>query len=168
MALKDELDALIREERQRLEFRDRKHTDYRQRQKERFAPLRRVLHELGESIEPMLLKVQISEGSATVELGDTRRGSFDVQTRLKIEPNFEIEFTPSDGGSLFRERPGFRIETTNYFEYADSPEDQESEQTDVFPDDILAAEYVTRTIAEHVAQCRHVAAAVARHKSEQP
>jgi hypothetical protein len=164
MALKDELEALIREERQRLELRDQEHTEYHQRQKERFDPLRRVLYELGESTEPALVKVQISDGSAVVELGDTRRVSFNAHTRFKIEPNFEIQFT---AGSIFRERPGFRIETTNYFEYAENTEDQESEHTDVLADDIVAGEYVTRKIAEHVAQVRHVAEVVARQKPKQ-
>ena len=73
MSLKDELEKIIQAEQSKLAERDRKHADHRERQKDRFAPLRAVLEELVNSVESYYLSAYLSVDSATL---DFKKSSF--------------------------------------------------------------------------------------------
>lgn len=161
MGLKEELENLIRAERGKLEARDQKHSAFHDVQRTRFAPLRAVLGELAQAVEPTYLRLSLHDSSALLELGNERDGHFRIELRCEVQPNFATDFHADPGASLFHEAPGYRIEETQYFEY---PQYDTSEHTAVVEDEAQAAQHLAQKIAEHVAHRRHLAAITQRRK----
>lgn len=164
MTLKEEIEKLIRVEREKLEAREQKHTDYHGRQRERFVPVSTLLQQLSVSVEPDYLKLHLHDASAILELGRERDGYFRSQLRCTVEPNFAVQAGAAPGESLFREEPGFRLDETHYFH---EPEYDTSERTVILSDEADLAEYLAQKIAEHVAHCRHLKSLAQRNRSEQ-
>ena len=69
MSLKDEIERLIRTEQAKLEERDKKHEKYHERQKMRFAPLRAVLKEIVDSIDPNYIEARFTDWDALIKFG---------------------------------------------------------------------------------------------------
>lgn len=161
MGLKDEIERLIRTEREKLEARDQEHSTFNDIQRARFASLRAALGELTQTVEATYLRLTLHDSSALLELGHERDGYFYTESRYEVQPNFETDFFADRGTSLFREAPGYHIEEIQYFEY---PEYDTSEHTAVFDDESIVAEHLAKKIAEHVAHRRHLAAIMQRRK----
>lgn len=155
MALKDEIERIIAARREQLETGDRQTRDFYKRQEERFQPLRAVLAELIESVEPAYLKANLWPGAASIEVGRAREKKyFQWDMRWKIEPESSFSFSKEQGGSAQREEPGFRVEEME--DYRNLPDPEISEKTLSFPDEQAVAEYLLAKIAEKVAFYRHL------------
>ena len=91
MSLKDEIEKIIRAERKKLESRDREDQELAARQSECFQPLRRLLEELGASVDPKYIEVTIAEDSATIEIGTREMPGerLTVGLDLKIATSFK-------------------------------------------------------------------------------
>ena len=161
MSLKDEIEKLIRAEQANVHDRDNKHSDYRQRQRDRFASLRAVLEEISMSVDSQYLKAKIGADSATMELGRTEGSSWSTDTRWRIKPNYEVKFGAKTGESLFHEKPGFELEEAVYYRF---PEYDVSEKTQVFPDEQAISEYLIKNIAVKVAHYKHLDSLATKRK----
>jgi len=159
MSLKDEIEKLIRAEQTNLENRDHKHADYHQRQRDRFASLRVVLEEISASIDSGYLKSRIGDNSATIELGRTEDSSWSTDICWRIEPNYDVRFGAKAGESLFHEKPGFKLEETEYYRF---PEYDISEKTQDLPDEQAISQYLIKKITDKVAHYRHMESLAAK------
>jgi len=100
MSLKDEIEKLIRAERDKLETRDQKNREFYERQGQRFIPMRVIIEEIPKSVEPEYIRVSIQESDARIELGQKNsKGYFEEDVRWEIEPNYEWQ-PPWKGNSL--------------------------------------------------------------------
>ncbi len=161
MSLRDEIEKLISAEKSNLEDRDKKHADYYQRQRDRFASLRVVLEEISVSINSKYLKSRIGDHSATMYLGRNQGSSWLTDIRWRIEPNYDVRFRPEAGESLFHEEPGFTVEETQYYRL---PEDDTLESSKNLPNEQAASEYLIRKIAEKVAHYHHLESLAAKRQ----
>jgi hypothetical protein len=159
MSLKDEIEKLIRAEQTNLENRDHKHADYHQRQRDRFASLRVVLEEISTSIDSGHLKSRIGDNSATIELGRAEGSSWSTDICWQIEPNYDVRFGAKAGESLFHEKPGFKLEETEYYRF---PEYDISEKTQDLPDEQAISQYLIKKITDKVAHYRHMESLAAK------
>jgi hypothetical protein len=155
MSLKEEIEKIVRAERDKLESRDQGHKEYHERQRKRFQPMRALLEELATSVDTAHLKASIREDSATVEVGrkEGDRAYFQSDARWRIEPNFQVQFHAEKGESLFSEAPGIKVEETVYYRY---PEYETFEKTYTFEDEEKAMGYLVGEIAEKVAFYQHL------------
>jgi hypothetical protein len=119
MSLKEEIEKIVRAERDKLESRDQGHKEYHERQRKRFQPMRALLEELATSVDTAHLKASIREDSTTVEVGKKEgdRAYFQSDARWRIEPNFQVPFHAQKGESLFSETPGIKVEETVYYRH---------------------------------------------------
>src|ERR1700693_641852 len=108
MGIKEELENLIQAERERLEARDQQHGSFHEIQRSRFAPLRAVLQELAEAVEPTYVRLRLHDSSALLELGDERGGHFRTALGCEFQPILKPPRPADQGASLFRDEPGFR------------------------------------------------------------
>lgn len=158
MSLKDEIEKLISAEQSKLEDRDKKHADYHQRQRDRFASLRVILEEISASIDSKYFESRINDDSATITLGRDEKSHRSTDIDWRIEPNYAIRSQAEAWESLFYEEPGFRVEETVYY-----IEDM-SEDTKNFPDEQAVSEYLLKKIAEQVAHYRNLESLAAKRK----
>lgn len=159
MSLKEEIEKLIQMEQRKLATSERKENDFRARQQQRFAPLRKVLDELLISVESRYLRGRISDQSATIEVGKTLSGSFETDIRWEIEPNFGTSLSAKKQEGRFREEAGFRVEETEYFHSLElfHPESADpSEQTHIFATESQVGEYLAKKVAKKVAFYRRL------------
>lgn len=161
MSLKDEIEKLISAEQSKLENRDEKHSRFHERQRQRFAPLRAVLEEICASVDSKYLESRIGDDSIILELGRIEGSSRSTDVRWRIEPNYGVRFPAEAGDSLFFEEPGFRVEETKYYRYA---EFDMVENTKAFEDEQAVSQYLVRKIAEQVAHYRHIESRGAKRK----
>lgn len=155
MSLKDEIERIISAERKKLEVKDKDHADHHERQCQRFQSMRVLLQEIVASVQPDYLQAQINEWSATLELGDKKRGRHAYpHIRWKIEPYQELALS-NDDTPFFEEKPGFRVEEMRNHFYLPEPEIEEN--TYVFATETETAQYLVTEIAKEVAQHRHYA-----------
>lgn len=129
MSLKDEIEKIIKSEQRKIEQRDQKHTEYHERQRQRFNPLRALLDELVAAVDPNHIASRIFEDHATLEVGKKKNDYFSTETRWEIQPDYDVSFGAEKGESLCCEKPGFRVEETNYY---DAPEYDVLEHTRTF------------------------------------
>ncbi len=163
MSLQDEIEKLINSKRRDLEQRDTSESAYRQRQCERFAPLRSILEEMMKSIEPEYLEIQFYHASAVVRVGQRKDSYFEESVHLEIEPNFEISWGAPKAGSNFREAPGFLINET---QVSHSQEFDDSELELLQESEKEVAEYLIRIVTDEVAKYRHYASLRAKLEQE--
>lgn len=154
MSLKDEIEKLVRAERAKLESRDRKHSDFYARQRERFAPLQRVLQELSASVDERYLRATIREDSAHIEVGRDEAQYFSPDVKWRIEPNYDISVSAEPSESLFIDQPGFRVSETQYYR---APDSGTCERNHVFDDEKAVTEYIVKGVAEQIATYEHMA-----------
>jgi hypothetical protein len=143
--LKDEFEKLIQVEKENLDSANRKRSEFYERQRERFAPLRATLEELVESIDPSLVQAKIRESSARLEIARTENGHFRAEKRWEVEPN--CKHPDGIAGDRAEER-GFVVEETTYFRYADI---DEFEHKLTFKNEQAVVEYLMGEIAKQVA-----------------
>lgn len=142
MSLKDEIEKIIRAERDKLERHDHQKTEFKERQRERFHRMRRLLEELSTSIDAKDLNISIEASSATVEVVRTSDAYFGIKWR--IEPNFAFKTTQGRGEYNFGEAQGINVvETSN------------REETHTFDDEETAMAYLVGKIAEQIAYHQH-------------
>jgi hypothetical protein len=90
MSLKDEIENLIKAERDKLETLDQKSREFYERQRQRFIPMRVIIEEISKSVEPEYIRVLIHESDAEIKLGRRNSiGHFEEDIRWQIEPNYE-------------------------------------------------------------------------------
>lgn len=142
MGLKIEIEKLIQAEREKIAHRDKQQADYHQRQRDRFVPLRAILNEIAESIDPKYLESKIGDDSARFEMKRDAHWS--------IQPNYDIRFGADSDESRFYEMPGFKVEETVYY-INDVAEDSKT-----FTNENEVAEYLIKKITEKVAHYRHM------------
>lgn len=168
MSLKEEIENLILQEQKKLATRERKENEFHARQRQRFAPLRKVLDELLISVESAYLRGRISDQSATIEVGKSiHSGSFETDIRWEIEPNFGTSLSAKKHEGLFYEEAGFRVEETEYFHSLElyHPESADpSERTHIFATESQACEYLGKKVAEKVAFYRRLGGLANRTK----
>ena len=155
MSLREEIDRLIRAEREKLEQRDRRDKEYHSRQQERFRPMRALLEEVAGSISPEYLRMRILEHGASFEVGTKKTDRdyyFEIDARWWIEPNYSFG-SYAAGESVLQEEPGVKIEEKLYFHL---PEYEVSERTQVFSTENDVAEYLVRELAKKIAHYEHL------------
>ena len=160
MNSKDEIEKLINVEQAKLEDLETKHVDYRQRQRDRFAPLRIILEEISASIDSKYLESRIDDYSAKITLGRIEKSYRSTDTSWRIEPNHGTNFQPKAGEILFYEEPGFIVEEYN------SHIDDSSEKTEILLDEQAVSEYLIKKITEQVAQYRHLKSLAEKRKKD--
>ena len=166
MSLKDEIEKLIQSGQRKIEQRDQKHAEYHERQQQRFSPLRSLIQKLVVAVDSNHIESRIFDDHATLEVGRKKNAYFSSETRWEIQPDYDISFGAEKGESLFQEKPGFRVEETNYY---DAPEYDVIERTLRFNTEQETAEYLIKQIAEKMAHFRHLAdLATRRNKSAEP
>ena len=169
MSLREEIEKLILLEQEKLATHERKENEFHARQRERFAALRKVLDELLGSVESAYLRGQVSDQSATIEVGkSTHSRSFETDIRWEIEPNFGTRSSGKEDEGLFHEEGGFRVQETQYYNSLGlfHPESAEpSERTHVFATELQVCEYLAKRVAEKVAFYRHSAGLANRAKA---
>lgn len=155
MSLKDEIEKIVRIERDKLERRDQAHVEYHERQRERFQPMRALLEQLATAVDAAYLNASIREESATVKVGEKESDGeyIQIDARWRIEPNLKIQPHVDPGESLFSEAPGIKIEETVYYRY---PDYETFEKTYTFEDEEKAMGYLVGEIAEKVAFYQHL------------
>jgi hypothetical protein len=166
MSLKDEIEKLIQSEQRKIDQRDQKHAEYHERHQQRFTPLRSLIEELVAAVDSNHIESRIFDDHATLGVGRKKNEYFSSETQWEIQPDYDVSFGVEKGQSLFQEKPGFRVEETNYY---DAPEYDVIERTHRFATEQETAEYLIKQIAEKMAHYRHLAELVARHnKSVEP
>jgi len=160
ISLKEEIEKLIQSEQQKTEERDQKHADHRDRQRNRFRPLRTLLEELVAAVEPNYIKSHILNDRVTIEIGRKEGDYFSADKRWEIQPDYGVRLTAEKGDSLVYEKPGFRVEERNYYH---TPEFDVSEYTHTFETEQETAQYVIKQIAEQVAHYRYLESLTARY-----
>jgi hypothetical protein len=155
VSLKDEIEKLIRDERDELKTCGRKNREFYERQKERFIPMRVIIEEISKSVEPECIRVSIHESDARIELGrKNNNGYFEEDVRWEIEPNYEWQ-PPCKSDYLRCEQAGFRVEERVTFRY---PNYDTYEHTYTFNDEQAVAEYLIKKMAEKVGSYSHLEA----------
>lgn len=152
MSLKDEIEKLIRAEQGKIETRDSKHEEYRQRRRGRFAPLRAIIQEITDCIEQQYIEAKIGEYEARIKIGNQPESSRSVDAQWHIQPDYDVRFGAASEESLFHEKPGFLVEETVYHM------DDVSEKSMTFEDEKEVSDFLIRNITQRVAHYRHLAA----------
>lgn len=150
MGLKEEIDKLIKEERQTLERKDRKLADHRQRKREQFQPLRRILEEMEESLKSPYLRLKVRDSHAILEIGQQKGKSFLPDIRLEVEPESKIEH------GEFIDSENFRVEERQY--YRNVPDADISDRVFSFDSQQEVADYLMQKVAKEIAFYDHLAA----------
>ena len=155
MSLKDEIEKVIKAERQKLESRTQGHKEHYERQRDRFQPMRALLDELAASIDDTHLEATIREGSATVKVGIMKGDStyFEADAQWEIEPNSKLDFHSIRSESPYSEAPGIKVEERVYFRF---PDYEEFEKTLSFDTEEEVMNYLVQKIAEQVASYQHL------------
>ena len=155
MSLKDEIENIIRTERGKLENRDQGNREYRERQRDRFQPLRALLEEFVTAIGPKYLKANIGDDRAIIEVGRRKKDSeyLECDYRWTIEPDYGIKMRSDASESLFEEKAGVRVEEKQYFRF---PEYDTSEKAHHFEADEEAFQHLVETTAKEVAHYQHL------------
>lgn len=144
MSLKEEIEKIIRAERDMLEREDRQKTEFKERQHERFHCMRRLLEELATSIDAKDLNVSIEADSATVKVVTMSDAYFG--TSWRIEPNFDFKPKRGRGDYLFHEAQGINVIDVRT---------SDREETHTFDDEETAMAYLVGKIAEQIAYHQH-------------
>lgn len=150
MSLKDEIEKLITAEQSKLQDRDKMNMEFKERQRQRFIPLRVVLEEIAESVGSKYLGTHFRDASARLEFGNKKGSKRQVDTRWNIEPNYSINFS---GESSYSEEPGFKVEETVYCYY---PTYGMTEDKLTFVNEEALSEFLVEVIAESIAFQRHL------------
>jgi hypothetical protein len=130
----------------------RRNREFYERQKERFIPMRAMIEEISESVEPEYIRVSIHESDARIALGrKNKNGRFEEDVRWEIEPNYELQ-PPWKDYYLRCEQAGFRIEERVAFRSSD---DNTHEHIHSFNDEQAVAEYLVKKMAEKIGSYRH-------------
>lgn len=151
MSLKDEIEKIIQAERKKLEIRDQKSNEFRQRQKELFKPMVALLNEMKESFEQKYLEVKIYDDRARIKSGYLKGGLFNCQNQWTVQPNFRIS-VPIQIDEPLCDEPGFKVEEINRESFGIPA----FEQTLTFETETDTIEYLIKEIARDVAENRHL------------
>lgn len=146
--LKDEIEKLVQLEEKNIESKNKKNSEFHERQRERFAPLRTTLEEIVNAIDPSLVQAKIRVSSARLEIGRTRNGHFRAETRWEIEPSYRH---PDGIAGDRAEESGFAVEATTYFQFADV---DHLERSLTFKNDQALVDYLMGEIAKKIARGR--------------
>jgi hypothetical protein len=161
MTLKDEIERIIQAEQKKLDDKDQKQSNYYRIQCERFQPLRKVLEQILESVEKSYLRPQLTDSTATLEVGRVEGGHFLRDVRWEIEPNYKWGVNEELGA--LRGEPGFRIEETSYCYL---PEYSENERSFTLASEQDVAGHLVNTIAKQIAWYRHLETLADRRKKQ--
>jgi hypothetical protein len=155
MSLKEEMEKIIRSEREKLKSQDRKDKEYWDCERERFRPMRALLEEVVGAVDPEHVEVKFSDQDATIEVGTRRPDSdcFEEDMRWKVRPNFGVRLNPQMGEGLFEEKPGFQVEETITCR---SPEFDSREKTHTFSTESETVQFIIRKMAEKIAHYQHI------------
>jgi len=156
MSLKDEIEKIVAAERKKLEEKDQADADFHTRQRLRFEPLRVLLTDLSNSIEPTYLKVNLFNESASIELGKLTDGVKGTDTRWEIYPGkaFVSKLDREQGiQGTYKEYHKFMIEETEYYWF---PEYHDKERRLEFSLESEVLEYLAKKITGKVAFYRHL------------
>lgn len=155
MSLKDEIDKIIRSEREKLESRDQKHKEHWKRQGERFRAMRALLEEVVSAVDQRHVKASFSDSDATIEIGNKRADGdyFEVDVRWKVQPNFSVKLIPQPGEGVLEVESGFRIEESITCR---QPEFDYSEKTLTFDTESEAVQYIIKKMADNIALYQHI------------
>lgn len=152
MSLKEELQNLITEERNKLEIRDQGMQSYKSAQESRFAIMKRLLTELANAVPPEYIQKTLLDDSAIISVGWNRPedGTFETKIRWNIEPNRQFKVDYETKQSWLESAPGFDIQETSFLCY------EMFEQKRSFPNEESLVEYIAKQVAEQIAGVEHV------------
>jgi hypothetical protein len=156
MSLKDELEKIIQAELGKRENEDRREKDSLEQHHKRFQPMRALLEELAQSVEPCYLKVDIYEGLAKLELREPNRMNWDI--RWHVAPNHN--YVPG----IVIPKPGIRVEEQR--NYWILPDPDISEKLHIFANEQEAMTYLVTEIAKKVASYRYSASSANKRRNK--
>jgi hypothetical protein len=84
MSLKDEIDKLISAERNALEKQAIESRTYHEKEKTHFLPLRAVLEDMIEAIDPAYLRIRLEDDRATIKMGARNDNNHDADLSWMI------------------------------------------------------------------------------------
>lgn len=151
MTMKDELDKLIAEKREKRDVAVSLEREQWTSRERRFRPLALALQEMVEAADPSLVRWRESYGDVVIEIGHTDGDKFGIITYLVISANMELRNV--NGRAVVIDRPGFRVlehDDPNYTLHCLLKERFRSFQTDQ-----EVCEYVMALIAQHIAEQSH-------------
>lgn len=153
MSLKDEIDKIIRAQREKLDARDKKSREHWEKQAERFKPMTALVKELAESVDRKYLRVRILPDSAVIDVGTLKeKDHFESDISWRVEPNYSFH---SDEPIIYRNaegQPGIRVEETEYYRLSDC---HSKENRQVLQTEAEVMEYLVSKIAPKVAWYQH-------------
>lgn len=145
MALRDELDRLIAEERAKLDAIDSREADKRNARQEKFRPLLQLLQQVACATDTAYLQFHGEDGGCRFDLGGFVNGVFNVEAVVSVQPDWTAKCTGVPLQFLTEDRPGFTIHMeSRSYPYEEKWTTHESEQEVV--------EIVMREIAAQVAK----------------
>jgi hypothetical protein len=147
MSLKEEIDKLIQSERDQLELRDQEKAEGAEQARLRFQPLKTLLLEIVQSIDPKYIKAHFWDSAALIEIGVSH-----WEMKWNIAPNYEIDLS---GSNVTRLKDGFRIDETSYSDFAGFQDPETVELTKVSPTEQDVGTYLISEITKQIAQYQH-------------
>jgi hypothetical protein len=139
MSIKEEIDKLVSAELSKIEKGSETFSDYIDKQRQVFAPMKVVLKEICSAIDEKYIECQLEDYMAGIKLINSS-----VYTRWKIMPNCTSQ-RDEDGNvidySFNKENKYVVDDSINRFEY--------------FKDEAAVSEYLLKKIAKHIARKTH-------------
>src|SRR5262245_45496705 len=96
MSFKDEIERIAKDERQKIEANHQRVMDSWEQKQQHFKPLRGLVQELVDSVDPAYLEVKFYPVAATLEMGMVKNGERSIDVSWSI--------SPQDGASGFEIR----------------------------------------------------------------
>lgn len=165
MSLKDEIDKLIRAEREHLEQRDAKEYEFDELQKARFLPLRAFLEQVIKAVDPAYLRLEFKDHQAIIEVGKHWDNGFEVDIRWCIEPMSTARAEAEAGEALFEAQPGFSTEEVETFRL---PEFKQFEHTYTFETEEEVVQHILKRMAEYIAHYQYIEETTRNPNSNDP
>lgn len=151
MSLKEEIEKLIQIEQERLAVDEQKFAqqvkDYYDMQRDRFAPLAKVLKEVISSVDSTPIEVFFTDSWASIYIGRS--------LSWKIEPNYEYRFEAKRGECNHKAKEGFRLEETKYLVGDGMGDGEIQEKERIFDSQEPLLEYVISVLVKEEARQRH-------------